>query len=83
MWLFIRDVYHKYINDKNINHIQLIKHLIKKITDPKERERVKKEINNPHILTGMDRLRAFYGMMNLEFDDEFFNNILDEFPISE
>lgn len=55
----------------------------KKITDPKERERVKKEINNPHILTGMDRLRAFYGMMDLEFDDEFFNNILDEFPISE
>ncbi len=55
----------------------------KKITDPKERERVKKEINNPYILTGMDRLRAFYSMMDLEFDDEFFNNILDEFPISE
>ncbi len=31
----------------------------------------------------MDRLRAFYGMMDLEFDDEFFNNILDEFSISE
>ena len=50
----------------------------RKITDPKERSKIKECIEDPHILTGMDRLRAFYEKMSLEFDEESFEKIISD-----
>ncbi len=85
----------KYINDKNINGIQLTKkgvlamtinlenyfsefETFKKISNPKEYEKVKEDINNPYILTGIDRLCVFYELMGLEFDEDFFKKAVED-----
>ena len=47
-----------------------------KITDPKERIKIKENIENSNVLTGMDRLRAFYDKMGLEFDEEVFEKMI-------
>ncbi|MBE6506154.1 MAG: hypothetical protein IJH63_11635 [Methanobrevibacter sp.] len=50
----------------------------KKISNPKEYEKVKEDINNPYILTGIDRLRVFYELMGLEFDEDFFKKAVED-----
>ena len=51
----------------------------KKITNPKEREKTKQYVNNPYTLTGIDRLRVFYQIMGLEFDEEYYKKVLDNY----
>ena len=50
----------------------------RKITTPEERNKIKEDIKNPHILTGMDRLRAFYEKMGLEFDETVFEKMVND-----
>ena len=50
----------------------------RKITDPEERNKIREDIRNPHILTGMDRLRAFYEKRGLEFDEEIFEKMIGD-----
>ena len=50
----------------------------KKITSSEELTLIKEQIDNPYNLTGMDRLRAFYQMMGLDFDENEFKNIIDD-----
>ena len=42
----------------------------RKITSSQELNLIKEQIENPNYLTGMDRLRAFYQMMGLDFDEK-------------
>ena len=50
----------------------------RKITNPEERNKIRENIGNPHTLTGMDRLRAFYERMGLEFDEETFEKMIGD-----
>lgn len=50
----------------------------RKIADSKERDKIRKDIENPDILTGIDGLRAFYEEMGLEFDEEIFEKIIGD-----
>ncbi|MBR3140979.1 MAG: hypothetical protein IKF11_08980 [Methanobrevibacter sp.] len=45
---------------------------------PEERRKIRERINDPHVLTGMDRLRAFYEKRGLEFDEESFEKIVSD-----
>lgn len=77
----------KFINDKNINDIQLIRkeyaimdnssiahfHCRKHITDPEAIRLAREREDDPNILSGKDRVYAFYQMMGMEIDyDEIF-----------
>ena len=50
----------------------------KKISTPEEINKIKEEIENPYVLTGIDRLRAFYEMMGLDFDEKEFEKIIQD-----
>ena len=77
----------KYINNKNITDIQLTKkeyvsmefnsiaqyNCRKWITDPEEIRLAREREQDPNILSGKDRIYAFYKMMGMEIDyDEIF-----------
>ena len=49
-----------------------------KITDPKERNKIREDITNRHDLTGMDGLRAFYEKMGFKFDEEMFEELISD-----
>ena len=53
----------------------------KKTVNPQERSKIMESIEDPYSLTGMDRLRAFYGMMGLEFDEEGFQKIIERYSM--
>ena len=50
----------------------------KKITSSEELNLIKENIENRYNLTGMDRLRAFYQMMGLNFDEKEFEKIIED-----
>ena len=50
-----------------------------KISGPEELKKIRDEIDDPYCLTGMDRLRAFYKMMGLPFDEEGFEDIIKKY----
>ena len=50
----------------------------RKITAPEKRNKIKEDIKNPNILTGMDRLRTFYEEMGLEFDEAVFEKMVND-----
>ena len=50
-----------------------------KISGQEELKKIRNEIDDPYCLTGMDRLRAFYEMMGLPFDEEGFENIIKKY----
>lgn len=78
----------KYINNKNISDIQLTKkeyisvdtnskiaqyNCRKWVTDPEEIRLAREREQNPNVLSGKDRIYAFYQMMGMEIDyDEIF-----------
>ena len=80
----------KYINDKNIRDIQLTKREYvtmdsnsqiaqydcrKWVTDPEEIRLAREREANPNILSGKDRIFAFYKMMGMEIDyDDIFSD---------
>jgi len=89
-----------YINDKNINDIQLTKkeyitmpiesinqtaryNCRKKITDPEEIRKIEERIADPYTLTGIDKLRVFHEMMGLEFDENIFEKIIEEYGLDD
>ena len=39
---------------------------------------IKERISDSYTLTGKDKLRAFYELKGLEFDENFFENIIEE-----
>lgn len=46
---------------------------------PCEHEEIKARIADPYALTGIDKLRAFYQLQGLEFDEEIFDRIIREY----
>ncbi|MBR4447022.1 hypothetical protein [Methanobrevibacter sp.] len=51
----------------------------KRISGPEELIKIQNELEDPYCLTGMDRLRAFYEMMGLPFDEEGFEKIIKKY----
>ena len=52
---------------------------IKKPTTPEEIREIEERIADPYTLTGIDKLRAFHEMMGLEFDENIFEKIIEEY----
>ena len=50
----------------------------RKPTTPEEIRAIEERIADPYTLTGKDKLRAFYEMKGLKFDEEKFENIVEE-----
>lgn len=48
---------------------------------PEEREKIRERINDPYVLTGIDKLRAFYEWMGLEFDEDIFEKIIRDYSL--
>ena len=44
-----------------------------------EHDEIKARIADPYTLTGIDKLRAFYQLQGLEFDEEIFDRIIREY----
>ena len=51
---------------------------IKKPTAPDEIKEIEERIADPYTLTGKDKLRAFYELKGLEFDEDIFEKIIGE-----
>jgi len=47
---------------------------------PEEHEKIRERLSDPYALTGIDRLRAFYEWLGLEFDESIFEDIIREYP---
>ena len=56
-----------------------VKFSCRKMPTPKEHELIRKRVNDPYELTGIDGLRAFYELRGLEFDEENFKKIVRDF----
>lgn len=56
--------------------------LSKKPTDS-EHEKIRERINDYYALTGIDRLRAFHQMKGLEFDENIFEKIIEEYSLDD
>ena len=50
---------------------------------PEEIKEIEELIANPYTLTGKDRLRALYKMQGLEFDENIFEKIIEEYNLNE
>ena len=49
-----------------------------KPSTPEEIREIQERIANPYTLTGKDRLKAFYELKGLEFDEDIFEKIIME-----
>ena len=50
---------------------------------PEEIKEIEDRITDPYTLTGKDRLRALYKMQGLEFDENIFEKIIEEYHLDE
>lgn len=53
----------------------------KKPTTPEEVREIEKRVENPYMLAGKDKLRAFHQWRGLEFDEEIFERIIAEYSL--
>lgn len=51
---------------------------MRKPSTPEEIREIQKRIADPYTLTGKDRLKAFYELKGLEFDEDIFEKIIME-----
>ena len=61
--------------------LNVIEYSCRKKPTPLERREIQERINNPHILTGIDKLRAFYEWRGLEFDEDIFDKVIREYSL--
>ena len=54
---------------------------IRKPTTPKQIKEIEDRIADPYTLTGKDKLRAFYELKGLEFDEDIFEKIIEEYGL--
>lgn len=54
---------------------------IKKPTTPEEIKEIEDRIADSYTLTGKDKLRAFYELKGLEFDENIFEKIIEEYGL--
>ena len=47
-------------------------------TTPEELKKIDERIEDPYTLTGKDKLRVFYELKGLEFDENIFEKIIEE-----
>ena len=57
--------------------------MYKKPSTYEERKAIQDRINDPYTLTGKDQLRALYEMLGLEFDEDIFEKIIEEYHLDE
>ena len=50
---------------------------------PEEIKEIEESIADPYTLTGKDRLRALYKMQGLEFDENIFEKIIEEYHLDD
>lgn len=55
----------------------------KKPRTPEELRIIDERIADPYTLSGIDRLRAFHQMMGLEFDENIFEKIIEEYSLDD
>ena len=55
----------------------------KSLQPPEEIKEIEDRIADPYTLTGKDRLRALYKMQGLEFDENIFEKIIEEYHLDE
>ena len=48
-----------------------------------EREKIRERVNDPNILTGIDKLRAYYQKKGWEFDENIYDNIIRDYHLDE
>lgn len=60
---------------------KVIGYSCRKKPTPEERRKMRERINDPHILTGIDKLRAFYEWRGLEFDEDIFEKIIRDYSL--
>lgn len=58
-------------------------HCRKKPTTPEELKIIEDRIAYPYTLTGKDKLRAYHQMMGLEFDEDIFEKIIEEYSLDD
>ncbi len=51
---------------------------MRKPSTPEEIREIQERIADPYTLTGKDRLKAFYELKGLEFDEDIFEKIIME-----
>ena len=61
----------------------VIKYSCRRKPTPEEHRKIRERIDNPHILTGIDKLRAFYEWRGLEFDEDIFEKIIQEYSLDD
>ena len=52
-------------------------------SSPEEIKEIEDRIADPYTLTGKDRLRALYEMQGLEFDENIFEKIIEDYHLDE
>lgn len=60
---------------------RVIGYSCRKKPTPEERRKIRERINDPHVLTGIDKLRAFYEWRCLEFDEDIFEKIIRDYSL--
>lgn len=55
----------------------------KKPRTPEELRIIDERIADHYTLSGIDRLRAFHQMMGLEFDENIFDKIIEEYSLDD
>ena len=48
-----------------------------------EHEKILERVNDPYTLTGIDKLRAYYQLIGLEFDENMFDNIIRDYHLDD
>ena len=59
----------------------IIEFSCRKKPTPEERRKIRERIKDPHVLTGVDKLRAFYEWRGLEFDEDIFEKIIRDYSL--
>ena len=60
---------------------RVIGYSCRKKPTPEEHRKIQERINDPHVLTGIDKLRAFYEWRGLEFDEDIFEKIIRDYSL--
>jgi len=63
----------------SLKSINTFKFSCRRMPTPEEHELIRERVNDPYELTGLERLRAFYELRGLEFDEENFKKIVRDF----
>ena len=53
----------------------------KKPTTPEEIKKIDERINDPYILSGKDKLRAFHQWMGWDFDEDILEKIISDYSL--